>query len=180
MDSPVINADNKRVHFEAAALPLTKSIYNTALRLTRRHEQPETVSQPPRLQLLEAARHLFIGLDAPTQIFPAPNEAESNPADAIVSLGAELRALNPAGGRLEPRQIEPEIRGEALAVDRRLDLDDLIDLPGSPNEVPAAATKAARTDARRDDPSEGRREALAFDFSDLGAIEIHGGRSSEV
>lgn len=37
-DSPLINPENKRVQFEAAALPFTKSLYNTALRLTHRPE----------------------------------------------------------------------------------------------------------------------------------------------
>ncbi len=69
MDSPVINADNKRVHFEAAALPLTKSIYNTALRLTRRHEDAGDLVQETYLRAYRTFQNFTPGTNCKAWLF---------------------------------------------------------------------------------------------------------------
>ena len=50
MDLLEIAAENKRVQFEAIALPFTKSLYNTALQLTHRPEDASDLVQETYLR----------------------------------------------------------------------------------------------------------------------------------
>ena len=49
-DLPIIDAENKRAQFEATALPFMRSIYNTALSLTRRPEDASDLVQETYLR----------------------------------------------------------------------------------------------------------------------------------
>ncbi len=69
MDSPVINAENKRVQFEAAALPFTKSLYNTALRLTHRPENASDLVQETCLRAYRTFHNFTLGTNCKAWLF---------------------------------------------------------------------------------------------------------------
>jgi RNA polymerase sigma-70 factor (ECF subfamily) len=69
MDSPVINAETKRIQFEAAALPFTKSLYNTALRLTRCPENAGDLVQETYLRAYRTFHNFTPGTNCKAWLF---------------------------------------------------------------------------------------------------------------
>ncbi len=69
MDSPVINAENKRVQFEAAALPFTNPLYNTALRLTHRAENASDLVQETYLRAYRTYHNFTAGTNCKAWLF---------------------------------------------------------------------------------------------------------------
>jgi len=68
-DSPLINPENKRVQFEATALPFTKSLYNTALRLTRRPEDAGDLVQETCLRAYRTFHNFTPGTNCKAWLF---------------------------------------------------------------------------------------------------------------
>ena len=72
MDSPAINqawAENKRVQFEVAALPFTKPLYNTALRLTHRPENASDLVQETYLRAYRTFHNFTVGTNCKAWLF---------------------------------------------------------------------------------------------------------------
>jgi RNA polymerase sigma-70 factor (ECF subfamily) len=68
-DSPVIDADNKRVQFEAIALPFTSSLYNTALHLTHRPEDASDLVQETYLRAYRTFHNFVPGTNCKAWLF---------------------------------------------------------------------------------------------------------------
>jgi len=68
-DSPLINPENKRVQFEATALPFTKSLYNAALRLTRRPEDAGDLVQETCLRAYRTFHNFTPGTNCKAWLF---------------------------------------------------------------------------------------------------------------
>ncbi|MCI0391026.1 MAG: sigma-70 family RNA polymerase sigma factor [Acidobacteria bacterium] len=68
-DSPVIDADNKRVQFEAIVLPFTKSLYNTALHLTHRPEDAGDLVQETYLRAYRTFHNFTPGTNCKAWLF---------------------------------------------------------------------------------------------------------------
>ncbi|MBA3711856.1 MAG: sigma-70 family RNA polymerase sigma factor [Pyrinomonadaceae bacterium] len=69
VDSPIISAENKRAQFEAVALPFTKSIYNTALRLTHRPEDASDLVQETFLRAYRTFSNFTPGTNCKAWLF---------------------------------------------------------------------------------------------------------------
>ena len=69
MDSPTINADNKRVQFEALALPFTKSLYHTALHLTHLPEDASDLVQETYLRAYRTFHNFTPGTNCKAWLF---------------------------------------------------------------------------------------------------------------
>src|SRR5215813_141235 len=69
LNSPVIDADTKRVQFEAIALPFTKSIYNTAIRLTHRPEDASDLVQETYLRAYRTFHNFTLGTNCKAWLF---------------------------------------------------------------------------------------------------------------
>ncbi len=68
-DSAIINTENKRDSFEAIALPYTKSIYNAALRLTRRPEDAGDLVQETFLRAYRTFGNFTPGTNCKAWLF---------------------------------------------------------------------------------------------------------------
>ena len=68
-DSPIINAENKRAQFEAIALPFTKSIYYTALRLTHRPEDASDLVQETYMRAYRTFSNFTVGTNCKAWLF---------------------------------------------------------------------------------------------------------------
>ena len=68
-DSPIIGAENKRAQFEAVALPFMKSLYNTALRLTRRPEGASDLVQETYLRAYRTFSNFTPGTNCKAWLF---------------------------------------------------------------------------------------------------------------
>jgi len=69
MDSPITNADTKRALFEATALPFTKPLYNTALRLTHRPEDASDLVQETYLRAYRTFHNFTRGTNCKAWLF---------------------------------------------------------------------------------------------------------------
>jgi RNA polymerase sigma-70 factor, ECF subfamily len=68
-DSPIIGAENKRAQFEATALPFMRSIYNTALYLTRRPEDASDLVQETYLRAYRTFSNFTPGTNCKAWLF---------------------------------------------------------------------------------------------------------------
>ncbi len=68
-DSSIISAEDKRDQFEALALPFTKSIYNTALRLTHRPEDASDLVQETCLRAYRTFSNFTPGTNCKAWLF---------------------------------------------------------------------------------------------------------------
>jgi RNA polymerase sigma-70 factor, ECF subfamily len=68
-DSPTIGAKNSRAQFEAAALPFMRSIYNTALSLTRRPEDAGDLVQETYLRAYRTFSNFTLGTNCKAWLF---------------------------------------------------------------------------------------------------------------
>jgi len=68
-DSPITDADNQRVQFEAAALPFTRPLYNTALRLTHRPEDASDLVQETYLRAYRTFHNFVPGTNCKAWLF---------------------------------------------------------------------------------------------------------------
>ncbi|HZE70917.1 MAG TPA: sigma-70 family RNA polymerase sigma factor [Pyrinomonadaceae bacterium] len=68
-DSPIIGAENKRAQFEATALPFMRSIYNTALCLTRRPEDASDLVQETYLRAYRTFPNFTPGTNCKAWLF---------------------------------------------------------------------------------------------------------------
>ncbi len=68
-DSPIIGAENKRSQFEATALPFMRSIYNTALCLTRRPEDASDLVQETYLRAYRTFSNFTPGTNCKAWLF---------------------------------------------------------------------------------------------------------------
>ncbi len=68
-DSSIISAEDKRDQFEAIALPFTKSIYNTALRLTHRPEDASDLVQETCLRAYRTFSNFTPGTNCKAWLF---------------------------------------------------------------------------------------------------------------
>jgi RNA polymerase sigma-70 factor (ECF subfamily) len=68
-DSPIIGAENKRAQFEATALPFMRSIYNTALCLTRRPEDASDLVQETYLRAYRTFSNFTLGTNCKAWLF---------------------------------------------------------------------------------------------------------------
>src|SRR5215813_13532737 len=69
VDSPIKSIENKRSQFEAAALPLIKSVYNMALRLTRRPEDANDLVQETYLRAYRTFSNFTLGTNCKAWLF---------------------------------------------------------------------------------------------------------------
>jgi RNA polymerase sigma-70 factor (ECF subfamily) len=68
-DSPIIGAENKRAQFEATALPFMRSVYNTALSLTRRPEDASDLVQETYLRAYRTFSNFAPGTNCKAWLF---------------------------------------------------------------------------------------------------------------
>jgi RNA polymerase sigma-70 factor, ECF subfamily len=68
-DSPTIGAKNSRAQFEASALPFMRSIYNTALSLTRRPEDASDLVQETYLRAYRTFSNFTLGTNCKAWLF---------------------------------------------------------------------------------------------------------------
>jgi RNA polymerase sigma-70 factor, ECF subfamily len=68
-DSPTIDKKNTREQFEAAALPFIRSIYNTALSLTRRPEDASDLVQETYLRAYRTFSNFTLGTNCKAWLF---------------------------------------------------------------------------------------------------------------
>jgi RNA polymerase sigma-70 factor (ECF subfamily) len=68
-DLPTIDAENKRAQFEATALPFMRSIYNTALSLTRRPEDASDLVQETYLRAYRTFANYSPGTNCKAWLF---------------------------------------------------------------------------------------------------------------
>ncbi len=68
-DSPIIGAENKRAQFEATALPFMRSIYSTALYLTRRPEDASDLVQETYLRAYRTFSNFTPGTNCKAWLF---------------------------------------------------------------------------------------------------------------
>ena len=68
-DSPTIGAKNSRAQFEAEAIPFMRSIYNTALNLTRRPEDASDLVQETYLRAYRTFSNFTLGTNCKAWLF---------------------------------------------------------------------------------------------------------------
>ena len=68
-DSPIIGAENRRAQFEATALPFMRSIYNSALCLTRRPEDASDLVQETYLRAYRTFPNFTPGTNCKAWLF---------------------------------------------------------------------------------------------------------------
>jgi len=69
MNSPISEADSRRVQFEAIALPFTKSLYNTARHLTHRPEDASDLVQETYLRAYRTFHNFTPGTNCKAWLF---------------------------------------------------------------------------------------------------------------
>jgi RNA polymerase sigma-70 factor, ECF subfamily len=68
-DSPIIGAENRRAQFEVTALPFMRSIYNTAMSLTRRPEDASDLVQETYLRAYRTFANYCPGTNCKAWLF---------------------------------------------------------------------------------------------------------------